>query len=75
MIKKRIASIAGFIFLVAGTALACNLMPVSSTLEAATAAATGTAAAPTFTPPAGAHSAAFAEYPALTVALPAAFSG
>jgi hypothetical protein len=75
MIKKRIASIAGFIFLVAGTALACNLMPVSSTLEAATAAATGTAAAPTFTPPAGAHSAAFAEYPALTVTLPAAFSG
>jgi hypothetical protein len=75
MIKKRITSVAGFICLVAGTALACNLIPVSSTLEAATAAATGTSAKPTLTPPANAHLAAFAEYPAITVTLPAAFAG
>ncbi len=75
MIKKRIASVAGFLCLVAGTALACNLMPVSSTLEAATAAATGTSAGPTFTPPANSHLAAFAEYPAIKVTLPASFAG
>jgi hypothetical protein len=73
MIHKRIASVAGFLGLVAFTALACTLMPVSSTLESATAAATGTAT--TLTPPANAHPAAFAEYPALTVTLPDSFSG
>ncbi len=75
MAKKRIASVFGVICLFAGTALACNLMPVSSTLEAATAAATGTTGKPTLTPPANAYSAAFAEYPAITVTFPAAFTG
>jgi hypothetical protein len=73
--KKRIASITAFFGLLIGTALACNLMPVSPTLEQATAAATGTAAQATFTPPAGAHLGAFAEYPSIQVNLPATFSG
>lgn len=76
MIKKRIASITGFICLLAGAALACNILPVSPTLEKATAAATGTAASKaTLTPPANAHLGAFAEYPSISVNLPASFSG
>ncbi len=73
--KKRFLAIFGFIGLAAATALACNLTPVSSTLETATAAATDSSAGPTFTPPANSHLAAFAEYPAINVTLPAAFAG
>jgi hypothetical protein len=73
--QKRISSAASLFLLVAGAALACNLLPVSSTLQAATAAATETASGPTMTPPAGAHPGAFAEYPAIQVNLPASFAG
>jgi hypothetical protein len=73
--NKRIISVGRLFCLVFGTALACNFLPVSATLEAATAAATGTASQPTRTPPANAHLGAFAEYPSIPVNLPESFSG
>jgi hypothetical protein len=73
--NKRISSIWMLFGILLATILACNLMPVSSTMEAATAAATGTAARPTNTPPAGVRSGPFAEYPDIPVTLPESFSG
>jgi hypothetical protein len=73
--QKRISSTVSLFLLVAGVAQACNMLPVSSTFQAATASATGSATGPTMTPPANAHLGVFADYPAITVNLPAAFSG
>jgi hypothetical protein len=64
------ATIAAFLLAV----LACNLSP-SSPVPGGTPAASQTAAPPTFTPPAGAHPGAFAQYPDIAVTLPAAFAG
>jgi hypothetical protein len=73
--QKRISSTVSLFLLVAGVAQACNMLPISSTLQAATASTTGSATGPTMTPPANAHLGVFADYPAITVNLPAAFSG
>jgi hypothetical protein len=73
--KKPLLAIGILIGLFVGTTLACNLLPVSPTLEAATEAVTGPSAQPTMTAPANAHLGAFAEYPQIAVTLPAAFSG
>jgi hypothetical protein len=70
--EKRKASISKLLFPIAGTALACIFSPVSATQEATTGVAT---TQPTVTAPANARPEVFAEYPALSVALPASFAG
>lgn len=72
---KKISSLAAFILILAGFALACNLLPVSPTLEAATSTPAATPAGPTPTAPANARLGAFAEYPSIPVNLPNAFAG
>lgn len=76
---KKISSVAAFVLLLAGFALACNLMPVSPTLEAATSAPSASPSAypagPTPTTPANARLGAFAEYPSIPVNLPNSFAG
>jgi hypothetical protein len=71
MNRKSISTGACLLIFV-GTTLACQLLPVSSAMETATA---QPPAQPSVTPPAGAHLGAFAEYPSIPVNLPAAFSG
>jgi hypothetical protein len=73
--NKKILAVGSLVFLLTAAALACNLLPASPTFAAATTAAGGTPAQATFTPPANAHLGAFAQYPAITVTLPASFAG
>jgi hypothetical protein len=72
---KRISTCATLLLLLAGTALACNLLPVSATLQAATAGPTASLSGPTPTAPANARQAPFADYPSIPVNLPASFAG
>jgi len=72
---KRISVCGSLLLVLAGFALACNLMPVSATLEAATSAPISSPAGPTPTAPANAHLKPFAEYPSIPVNLPASYAG
>ena len=73
--RKKNFVLATFVLLLAIFAFACNLLPVSPALEAATSTSAATPAGPTPTAPANARLGAFAEYPSIPVNLPNSFSG
>jgi len=73
--KKKISSCGTFALVLAGLSLACNLLPVSATLQAATSTPATSPSGPTPTSPSDARLKSFAEYPSIPVNLPATFSG
>ncbi len=72
---KKFSSYAALVLIFAGVGLACDLMPVSATLQAATPGPTASPAAATPTAPANAWPKPFADYPSIPVNLPASFAG